>query len=297
VSWPKKRPSPEPPQYVPRPGKSRDTRRADGHAGSEGRAGAAAPRDPDSPWETQAEARGEAQTRTGAEVLSRGATRPPGRGPGGAVRGEDPAGAGSPGPGREPKAAGPQRRGPEPRGAWGDGACHTCRWRVRLLVHLRLSSCSSGRGGQRVHRAAGHVSARHVTSSAPAGLGPASPRPCPGLATPTPGLSPPAPGLLRPLSASPRPRTGSATPGPGVAPPTPPPLPATPRLSCHAEGRWRGPGARSASGVRRSPAAGSLAAPSPAQSVPTCLPSAPTHSFIHLFSLSLPGPLARSLPR
>lgn len=127
-------------------------------------------------------------------------------------------GAGRPPTGRVPKAS--ASRGALAGAARGlVGACHTCRRRVRLLVCLRLSRCSCWGRGYRVHRAASHVSTRHVTSSAPAralrGLAP----PTPGPTTPTPSLSPPSRAChahARPRLAPPRPapsRPGHAAPG------------------------------------------------------------------------------------
>lgn len=90
-------------------------------------------------------------------------------------------------------------------------ACLTCRWRIRLLVSLRLSCRSDCRRGQRVHRTASHVSpCAHVTSSR--ARWPAPPTPAlvrrshahPNLATPL--REPPA---LRPRPcprATPKPR-------------------------------------------------------------------------------------------
>lgn len=80
------------------------------------------------------------------------------------------AGAGSRGPAGGPGAGarsdpsgctGTARRGPGRRSPG-----RTCRRGIRLLVSLRLSCRPDCRGGQRVHRAASHVSPRpHVTSS------------------------------------------------------------------------------------------------------------------------------------
>lgn len=193
-----------------------------------GAGGPAAPRGLDRPRQTRAGARGAAQTRTGArlsgpEAAHRvpGATRAPSSGRG------DPAGRRAPGAESERRASGSPRG---PRCAVHPPDRLTCRRRVRLLVGFRLCCRRDCRRGQRVHRTASHVSALHVTSSAPALRASAPPRHAPArLATPTQRHVPPvppgpahylAPGRYGPAhTGAPRPRPGFSTPprprGPG----------------------------------------------------------------------------------
>lgn len=84
-------------------------------------------------------------------------------------------------------------------------ACPTCRRRIRLLVSLRLSCCSDCRRGQRVHRAASHVSPlAHVTSSRARPASPAHASSCP--AWPRPRQPRHAPPLTPSDEATPQPR-------------------------------------------------------------------------------------------
>lgn len=144
-------------------------------------------------------------------------------------------------------------QGAEGRGVTGWGAragrdskgtaSRTCRRRVRLLLSLHLSCRRDWRRaclpGQPVHHAASHVSARHVTSSAPGGpLHHAhlrTPRPGPAQSRPRHAPCPASPHPLRachaPCLTSPRPPQACHAPSPALQRPT------TPRPGHAATGR------------------------------------------------------------
>lgn len=175
------------------------------------------------------------------EPPARGATRAPG-----SERG-DPAGRGAPGAGSEPRAPGL----PGEQAQVGRLTCH--QW-IRLLVCLLVSCGRDCRRGQRVHSTASHVSARHVTSSAPA-----------------------LPAAARPRHAHSRLATPTPTPGPSG------PAPATRSRAGEARARLRS-GCRVCAalpgGSRPAPVAHSFALHLPSVSHP------PTHSFVHSHALS-----------